>query len=214
MENKNNKRNTILLTIIGIATLLVAIVGATFAYFTATVTGNSEADNVKVTTDTYGLNIEGLGDGKIELLNQGLPQSEKGQDYTKELNFSIKSSSNDSHQISISFENVSNNFCKKVDSQESIKCNDEAEAGVDVSGELYYKLSSCTDSGYTSCDTVKVSETAMPHEAGVILDSDPITSKGTNYYKLVVGLKNKDALQNYNQGKSFSAKVVVSEKLN
>ena len=34
---KGNDKNTVLLTVIGIATLLVAIVGATFAYFTASV---------------------------------------------------------------------------------------------------------------------------------------------------------------------------------
>ena len=32
------KKNTILLTVIAVATLLVAVVGATFAYFTATAT--------------------------------------------------------------------------------------------------------------------------------------------------------------------------------
>ena len=31
----DNKKNTILLTVIAVATLLVAVVGATFAYFTA-----------------------------------------------------------------------------------------------------------------------------------------------------------------------------------
>ena len=34
------RKNTILLTVIAIATLLVAVVGATFAYFTATITDN------------------------------------------------------------------------------------------------------------------------------------------------------------------------------
>ena len=34
---KDNKGTTVLLTVIGIATLLVAVVGATFAYFSATV---------------------------------------------------------------------------------------------------------------------------------------------------------------------------------
>ncbi len=43
------KKNMVLLTVIAIATLLVAVVGATFAYFTATVTDNfsQEGDNGK-----------------------------------------------------------------------------------------------------------------------------------------------------------------------
>lgn len=39
-NNKNSKGSMIILTIIGIATLLVAVIGATFAYFTATVKYN------------------------------------------------------------------------------------------------------------------------------------------------------------------------------
>ena len=45
----DNKKNTILLTVIAVATLLVAVVGATFAYFTAQGGSGSEA---KVTVST------------------------------------------------------------------------------------------------------------------------------------------------------------------
>lgn len=45
------KKNTILLTVIAVATLLVAVVGATFAYFTASVTDTtSESNKANVTT--------------------------------------------------------------------------------------------------------------------------------------------------------------------
>lgn len=45
------KKNTILLTVIAVATLLVAVVGATFAYFTATTTGENNG-TAKTTTAT------------------------------------------------------------------------------------------------------------------------------------------------------------------
>ena len=56
MEQKENenKRNTVLLTVIGIATLLVAIVGATFAYFTAKTTSDGEGASGRVTTANIG----------------------------------------------------------------------------------------------------------------------------------------------------------------
>ena len=56
MEQKENenKRNTVLLTVIGIATLLVAIVGATFAYFTAKTTSDGAGVSGKVTTANIG----------------------------------------------------------------------------------------------------------------------------------------------------------------
>ena len=44
------KNNTVMLTIIGIATLLIAVVGATFAYYRATVTGIDEEYTVKSAT--------------------------------------------------------------------------------------------------------------------------------------------------------------------
>ena len=45
------RKNTILLTVIAIATLLVAVVGATFAYFTASSTAEGEGSEVKGTTN-------------------------------------------------------------------------------------------------------------------------------------------------------------------
>lgn len=48
----DNRGQTIFLSVIGIATLLVAIIGATFAYFTTTMSGNSA--DVQATTGTLG----------------------------------------------------------------------------------------------------------------------------------------------------------------
>ena len=46
-----NRKNTILLTVIAVATLLVAVVGATFAYFTAQGTGSQQKE-IEVTSET------------------------------------------------------------------------------------------------------------------------------------------------------------------
>ena len=48
MDNNNNQ-NTLLLTVIAVATLLIAVVGATFAYFTANTTGTETASTIVVT---------------------------------------------------------------------------------------------------------------------------------------------------------------------
>lgn len=50
----NNKGQTIFLSVIGIATLLVAIIGATFAWFSVTIQGNDNASSIIVTTATVG----------------------------------------------------------------------------------------------------------------------------------------------------------------
>mgnify|MGYP004672166685 CR=1 FL=1 len=49
--------NTVLLTVIGIATLLVAIVGATFAFFTANIT-NPVGSSIKIETATLEITFE------------------------------------------------------------------------------------------------------------------------------------------------------------
>lgn len=50
----NGKGQTIFLSVIGIATLLVAIIGATFAWFSVTVQGNENANNITVNTAVLG----------------------------------------------------------------------------------------------------------------------------------------------------------------
>src|SRR5574344_258427 len=50
----NNKGQTIFLSVIGVATLLVAIIGATFAWFSVQITGNENASSIIITTATLG----------------------------------------------------------------------------------------------------------------------------------------------------------------
>lgn len=67
-ELDNNKGQTIFLSVIGVATLLVAIIGATFAWFSATVIGNDNASSIIVTTATLG-NVTFTDGAEIEMLN-------------------------------------------------------------------------------------------------------------------------------------------------
>ena len=69
----NNNCNTILITVIGIATLLVALVGATFAYFSANaVNDNKQSNNLSASN---GVAITYKETGNLELLN-AMPGSE------------------------------------------------------------------------------------------------------------------------------------------
>lgn len=65
---ENNKQNSVLLIIIAVATLLVAVVGATFAYFTAS---NPSGSTAEVKTTSGKMEIE-FADGKdnIEAVKQ------------------------------------------------------------------------------------------------------------------------------------------------
>lgn len=64
----NNKGQTIFLSVIGIATLLVAIVGATFAWFSISVSGNANASSIIVKTAKLG-SVEFTDGNLIEMSN-------------------------------------------------------------------------------------------------------------------------------------------------
>jgi len=74
MENGKNS-NTVLLTVLGVATLLVALVGATFAYFSATVS-NEDAQSVSITTATPVALIYKHQNGALTMTNS-VPGSSK-----------------------------------------------------------------------------------------------------------------------------------------
>lgn len=69
----NSKTNTLLLTVIGVATLLVAVIGATFAYFTAQVGGGESTTTVKMNAGVL----------KINFTNGNTVQSTEGFEPTK-----------------------------------------------------------------------------------------------------------------------------------
>ena len=51
-SNNENRTNVLLLTVIGVATLLVAVIGATFAYFTANLSNQETATTITVKAGT------------------------------------------------------------------------------------------------------------------------------------------------------------------
>ena len=66
----DNRKNTILLTVIAVATLLVAVVGATFAYFTAQ-GGGSATNNIEVKTEAAASSSFSIDKNLAILANMG-----------------------------------------------------------------------------------------------------------------------------------------------
>ena len=69
MNENGGKNNTILLTVIAIATLLVVVTGATFAYFAAVVRGNENASSISITAASQGTTITASGGEEVRLQN-------------------------------------------------------------------------------------------------------------------------------------------------
>lgn len=69
MNENGGKNNTILLTVIAIATLLVVVTGATFAYFAAVVRGNENASSISITAASEGTKVSFSGGETVNLTN-------------------------------------------------------------------------------------------------------------------------------------------------
>ena len=69
MNENGGKNNTILLTVIAIATLLVVVTGATFAYFAAVVRGNDTASSIIITAASEGTKVAFSGGETVNLTN-------------------------------------------------------------------------------------------------------------------------------------------------
>ena len=69
MNENGGKNNTILLTVIAIATLLVVVTGATFAYFAAVVRGNDTASSISITASETGQTLTLGGGEQVNLTN-------------------------------------------------------------------------------------------------------------------------------------------------
>lgn len=69
MNENGGKNNTILLTVIAIATLLVVVTGATFAYFAAVVRGNETASSISITAASEGTKVTFSGGETVNLTN-------------------------------------------------------------------------------------------------------------------------------------------------
>lgn len=77
MNENGGKSSTILLTVIGIATLLVVVVGATFAYFAAQVTGNENVSSLNVTAAANGTRTEAFTGTGITVEDKMYPRTEE-----------------------------------------------------------------------------------------------------------------------------------------
>ena len=78
-----DKKNTMLLTVIAVATLLVAIVGATFAYFSVTGSNTSTTTTANVTTARAGSVslTQGISNMYLDITSAQMAQSNYGTDY-------------------------------------------------------------------------------------------------------------------------------------
>ena len=217
---EKGKKNAILLTVIGIATLLVAIVGATFAYFSAQTTYSSDANSVMVIQSASGGTSQFSGGDNIvvtdiypvdnhdwvqKTVNISYNNSTAASDYSYTLTL-VYNNQFEAGEIAYSFAPAASSVCLKDASLDSTACS---AAG-----------SSMVTSSPTSGDTQIGSSAAVTGTFGTGSGSatlgtgvfKPTGSSGANHvYVLRIYYPNKVTSQNTNQGMTLAAHVAYAE---
>ena len=212
------KKNTILLTVIAVATLLVAVVGATFAYFTATssVTGDGNEGTVNTAN-----NIGSVAINQTDIAASNNTIYPGTMNYVGTIIQATKSDTTENFTLDYSLKgtvSVEEAFAHditwklyKVAASEAspVSCPEVTETPT-ATGTQYSQ--SCTlgksltgdsvgDGSLVAQGTLTAGETSSPVSYA---DGSVDTDGGSDYYYLVVEYPNKQVDQNADQGKNIT----------
>lgn len=183
MERSKADKSSILLTIIAVVTLCVAVIGATFAFYSSRVQGNEDAPGISIQTAFLALSYYN-GD---EILGENVNTNWSSGVKT----FTIKNTGNVPATYNIGWVNVVNTF------------GDEINGVIGKPEELTYTL---------SCDNgVTLPKTAMPTTPTADIKTNiPINPSEVHTCNIEVTFADTGSNQNYNQGRAFGGKIEVT----
>ncbi len=214
-----NKKNTILLTVIAVATLLVAVVGATFAYFSAA-GGTGTTGNVTVSTGTAASSEFGV----IKALNLYADAStfaQGGADVTGETTGTVKWTAPGATQEHTPDE-AERSFCYTaalnitantftVSAANTEKLNELEFTAKKGSTVLLDKVSLVDlDTKVGKTGSINIPTTAGGSEYTHKLIADAGASL-TDEWTITVTLKNLDMNQNENTGKQLTGQIAFTK---
>ena len=200
------KNNTVMLTIIGIATLLIAVVGATFAYFSATLTGTNNEKEYTVRSATVGTEFN----GGVDITATGIyPKEEAWGTKT----FSIKTTStkglSTKYRISLVIDDNDTTADTTISDGAGHVKRFQANA-------LSYTLTAIEANAATKGTMPTATETQIADPSkdivfgeATIYGNDAV--EVTQTYTLSMFFKDTGTDQNANQGAQFKAHIAISE---
>lgn len=186
----NNKGQTIFLSVIGIATLLVAIVGATFAWFSVSVQGNDKASSIIVSTATLG-NVIFTDGNEIKLEN-------------------IRPENNSKATKTFTIANTTEGATETIAYKITLEVTTNTLSPVSKIGETDYFVQSLSGTS-TNNGTVAtaITEASVPTTT-TDLGSGVLKGTDTHTYTYTIQFKEAGADQNSAQGKAFQGKLSVT----
>jgi len=179
----DGKGQTIFLSIIGIATLLVAIIGATFAWFSITVTGNENPSDIVITSGTLG-QVSFVDGTNIEIDNL-MPGNYTTKTFTV-------SQTDTQATGKIAYNIVLN-----------VKANTLTP---NANHQFVHSLKS---SGNTNGGTLATLTSSEVPTKSIVIGSGVIEGYEVHTYEYTIGLNNINEDQNQAQGKQFSGYLSV-----
>lgn len=183
-----SKKQTTILTIISVATLFFAVVGATFAYFTITVKGNEEASSVMVRTAVLGQVV--FEDGQEINILEAYPG-----DYM-EKTFTIK---NETGEVAVAIQ-------YNVYLDQTV--NEFASNSIDEFQHQIVSSSKSSESEFSILGTLASTTVPSPSSSAPIF-TGTLYGNDTHTYTYRIGLIENNSNQNTAQGLNFIGKLRV-----
>ncbi len=213
MEKKTNEKKVLILSAIAVVTLILVVVGATYAFFVAQ-GGSSANTNVNVQTNTTDSLSFSVGDA----INITATQDNFAQGAGNQTGSTTASAT-------LTANNATNTATRNYYVYLDITSNDFEYTTVDNQAELLLKVTAPDGSEVTTLgslerktsgtDTNQVTGFDITTQTGLITIADnyEITSTGTltQDWTVEVIFANLDSDQNANTGKSFSANLIIQE---
>ncbi len=192
-----DKKHTVLLTVVAIATLLITVVGTTFAYFAATITGNDNAQEITISSQNITLAFE---DGEFVNNTNIVP----GWTGSKTITITNNGAANTPLKYVINWTAITNSFSSD-DQQNYLKYT--------VTGESQKIAGGAGDSAAATIDgeqTLPYIGMAGEQDSVVNLIPETVINHGEKHiYTINFNYKNNVAAPQESQGAKFTSKLVV-----
>ena len=200
------KNNTVMLTIIGIATLLIAVVGATFAFFSAQVSGLDRQKEDVIKSATVGTTF--IGGNEVTAANIYPKEEAWG---TKKFSITSNSSTGVTTSYNISLVIDAN------DKADGVTPNKTFESGA-LSYTLTGEEKDASTPGTLASSNGEKAITELSAGKSILLGTAIINGIAgqtvTQEYTLNFFFKDNGKDQNANQGAQFKGHIEISEKTN
>lgn len=210
MDREKGDGNTILLTVIGVATLLVALVGATFAYFSAQITNDSNQSVYLTTAAPVGLEYLGQRFALTNIAPGTSNTEEQGS-------FTVQNPDNSGFKQSYDLElKIDANTLNTIDGAKQLLLtitSDDATISDHSTSDAPAPVITADDERIPSNGLLYdlTDGASVAGKAYKFVDNQVINIGATHTYKMKLEFVNFETPQDNNQGKSFQAHIEISD---